>query len=96
MLEEGGFPSGWINIIKTMYTLVRSFARCDADLYFLFWVMSGVLQGCPLSGMIFAFAIDPLLRKIAAEVDGCGVGSTRACADDVGGALSCIGTLKTY
>jgi hypothetical protein len=96
VLEEGGFPSGLINIIKAMYTLVRTYARCDADLYFLYWIISGVLQGCPLSGMIFAFAIDPFLRKLEAEVDGCGIGTTRACADDVGGALPCIGTLKTY
>ena len=96
VIENAGFPSGWINIIKAMYTLVRTFARCDADLLFLYWVLSGVLQGCPLSGMIFAFAIDPFLRKLSSEVDDADVGCTRACADDVGGALSCIAVLPIY
>jgi hypothetical protein len=96
VIEAAGFPSGWMNIIKAKYSLVRTFARCDNDLLFLYWILSGVLQGCPLSGMLFAFAIDPFLRKLSSEVDDAGVGCTRACADDVGGALACIGVLPIY
>ena len=51
---------------------------------FLFMIVSGVLQGCPLSGTLFVLVIDPLLwsfkRKLSSTV-------VRTCADDIGMAL---------
>ena len=50
---------------------------------FMFDILSGVLQRCPLSGSLFVMAIDPLLlifKKISSAM-------LRVCADDVGAAL---------
>ena len=51
-----------------------AFVECDGELKWLFCVISGVLQGCPLSGSLFVIVIDPLLflfkRKV--EVERCG------------------------
>ena len=47
-------------------------------------IVSGVLQGCPLSGTLFVLVIDPLLwafkKKLSSTV-------IRTCADDIGMAL---------
>ena len=43
-----------------------------------------MLQGCPLSGTLFAFVVDPLLWSFKRYLTGT---LTRACADDVGMAL---------
>jgi hypothetical protein len=96
ILEEGRFPSGFKNIIKAMYTLVRMYTECDSELVFLCWVLRGVLQGCPLSGMLFAYAVDPFLRKMERKVDIMGRGATRACADDIGAAITSISVLAVY
>ena len=57
---------------------------------FLFQVLSGVLQGCPLSGSIFALAADGFLRRLRRILSCGGHGVLRACADDIAVALGCI------
>ena len=39
VLEEGHFPSGFRNIVKAMYTLVRMYTKCDSDVVFLCWIL---------------------------------------------------------
>ena len=61
--------------------------------------MSGIIQGCPLSGSIFAFAIDVILRMMIHELNlACGrslITSAafviKACADDIGASLARLG-----
>jgi hypothetical protein len=52
------------------------------------------LQGCPLSGTLFVFAIDPLLYKLRLDIEDTGLGHIRACADDVGICLYKLMSLK--
>ena len=49
-----------------------------------FPILSGVLQGCPLSGTLFVFVMDPLLWSFRRYLTGT---VTRSCADDIGMAL---------
>jgi hypothetical protein len=35
---------------------------------FLFWILSGIIQGCPCSGSLFAIAADFIIRALAAEI----------------------------
>ena len=52
---------------------------------FLWWVLSGVLQGCPMSGFSFAVALDPFLRWLELVTAPWPLVCIRACADDLGG-----------
>eukprot|EP00973_Karenia_brevis_P023818 3285794-Karenia_brevis.AAC.1 len=50
-------------------------------------VTSGVSQGCPLSGSLWAIAFHPILEIFQRKIEEPGLGVVRACADDVGCAL---------
>eukprot|EP00972_Heterocapsa_arctica_P051571 7587157-Heterocapsa_arctica.AAC.1 len=89
-----GAPLGLLNLIRGMYLCNCAFLACDGVVYLLFRVSAGILQGCPLSGMLFAVAIDPILRRFDVEVCQSGKGIIRACADDIGGALKSLKFLK--
>ena len=84
VLKFAGAPTGFINAVKTLYTDNKGYYTVGGLRNFLFMVTSGVLQGCPLSGSLFVFAIDPLLRHFKTYIDSKGVGKVRACADDLG------------
>ena len=61
-----------------------------------FSITSGVLRGCPVSGLIFTWVMAPMLHAIEHEVDNEGLGHTRACADDVGAAIADLQAMKTH
>ena len=50
---------------------------------FMFVILSGVLQGCPLSGSLFVIAIDPLLHMFKTMLENSSLAWVRACADDI-------------
>eukprot|EP00959_Pyramimonas_sp_CCMP1952_P062508 1307089-Pyramimonas_sp.AAC.1 len=54
----------------------------------MFYLQSGVMQGCPLSGSVWAIAMDKLLRRLVGEVSPSSLGDCRGavggCADDAG------------
>ncbi len=61
-----GAPDGFINLVKGIYYLSHSFIAEGSALTFFCWTLSGVLQRCLLSGLLFAVVIDPLLRAFEA------------------------------
>jgi hypothetical protein len=61
---------------------------------FMYWVISGVLQGCPLSGLVFVAVIDPLLWRCTALLEDKDLGVVRACADDIAAVVGNIRDLK--
>ena len=71
VLVYAGIPTGLLNIIEGIYHDDQAFTNCTGIFVFLFRIASGALQGCPLSGSLFALAIDPFLRAIAAKIDDC-------------------------
>ena len=68
---------------------------------FLYLILSGIVQGCPSTGMLFAVAADPFfieLSRLQDRVRSPDFTSShiafRGCADDIGGALGSFKLLK--
>ncbi|CAK0888071.1 unnamed protein product, partial [Prorocentrum cordatum] len=49
---------------EILYSAVRCFVRTNNALRFAFKIESGIIQGCPASGMIYAIASNPFLSDI--------------------------------
>ncbi len=63
VMKAFGFDSGFISMIKTLYSEVESVLKMNGDLCSPFRVYRGVRQGCALSGMLYSLALEPLLKK---------------------------------
>ncbi len=61
-----GMPKGLLNALKRMYAGNDAYYNYDGQLQWLFLVISGVLQGCPLSGSLFLLCFDSLLSLFKA------------------------------
>ena len=87
ILQFISFPSGLFSIVCGLYHKNQAFLGTPDGIVFMFFILSGVLQGCPLSGSLFVIVIDPLLHMFKVHLEDTGLGMPRACADDVGVAL---------
>ncbi len=65
-----GFTPGFINKIKTLYFNVQSVLKINGVLSAPFQVQRGIRQGCPLSGMLYSLAFEPLLHKLRSVLQG--------------------------
>ena len=84
------FPDGFVELVEGMYHMNATYVLFRSSKSFLCWVLAGVLQGCPLSGSIFAICADPVLSKMKCMLHASCAGVVRACADDIGAALSSV------
>ena len=92
--EMRGFPVGIRYLFACIYFLNSAHASEGESLTFLFWYLSGVLQGCPASAFVFDVCLDPFLVAFEKVVADKGRGIIRACADDLGAALEHYKTFK--
>lgn len=68
----------------------------DSDGQWLFPVLSGVAQGCPLSGVLFVIIMDSAVRAMQIQLSALSsVSCARAAADDLGFALQKLAHLKS-
>ncbi len=102
VLEMRKFQIGFIDFVKSLYSRNYGIFRQSGVECFLFWITSGVLQGCPASAFLFDVVLDPILEAFE-EALGSGVegalnpasyGIMRACADDIGAALLSLKGLR--
>jgi len=91
-----GIPRGLLKALERMYDANEAFFECGGDLKWVFCVISGVLQGCPLSGSLFVICMDPLLYLFKTKIEDQGLGMVRACADDVGATLGALLLLPIF
>ena len=70
VLAAFGLKSDFINYVKVLYRDIESILKVNGDLCAPFKVFRGIRQGCPLSGMLYSLAIEPLLIKLRNEVEG--------------------------
>ena len=83
-LQAMGLPGAFINFVTFLYASVQGVAVHMGLLQHVFWIQSGIIQGCALSGTLFAFATSAFLSDLASRIEGPQFGLVRACADDIG------------
>ena len=88
-----GMSPGAHDFIMNMYCLNLAHSAVGGALVPHFLILSGVLQGCPLSGFLFAVGFGPFLWWMYKVVGLAGLGKIRACADDIGTTLKNISAL---
>jgi hypothetical protein len=64
-LEITGVDPYFIDVVKLFYRNNKHILRIRGDNFNGILVESGVRQGCPLSGLLFAICVDVLLSKLA-------------------------------
>eukprot|EP00959_Pyramimonas_sp_CCMP1952_P140517 2940206-Pyramimonas_sp.AAC.1 len=88
--------------MKYIYQNVLCFGVHQQTTPFLFEVLSGILQGCPASGAIYAICSHPFMaefRELLNQDDTRErrrrpISAAKACADDVGAVVAEIQQLK--
>ena len=83
-LSAIGLPEHAINFIMSLYQHNKCNIAFQGQTYEGFNMLCGVRQGCPISPLLFAAAVDVLLRILQKRVPN---GIFRAFADDIGGVL---------
>lgn len=73
-------PDGLLNYIKSLYEDNPCIYRGDGTTKTLYQIMSGIIQGCPLSGSVFVMVVDPLLRLLKKSLPD---STNRTFADDI-------------
>lgn len=101
MLVRMGCPPDKLKLLLSFYWYCMSYISSDRGLVTFLLYLSGIIQVCPLSGSMFALAIDPILRYMRHSPEAAcreyADGATfvlRACADDIGASLSRMSLLR--
>ena len=68
-MERFGLPLSWIGILRVLYGVSKSRALVNGFETAEIHLARGVRQGCPLSPMLFIFAIEPLACLLRASPD---------------------------
>ena len=65
VLHRYNVPDGFIQLVKSMYRLATSFPLIPGAPITTFRIKRGLRQGCPLSPTLFAFYLDPIIRRVS-------------------------------
>ena len=80
--------------MQLLYSFNMTFQMSSHGMHFMYHIWSGVLQGCPLSATLFLMCINPFLIHFEQSLVRSDAGIVRACADDIGAAISNYTHLK--
>ncbi|CAK0907259.1 unnamed protein product, partial [Prorocentrum cordatum] len=83
-LKAMGAPEAILNFFDSMYHNLLAMAPCAGQCIPLFYVRSGIIQGCGWSGTLYAMGTASFLLNLEMVLEGQGRGLCRACADDLG------------
>eukprot|EP00959_Pyramimonas_sp_CCMP1952_P167801 3506989-Pyramimonas_sp.AAC.1 len=73
--------------IAYIYSNVICWAILGGPMVYLFGVGSGIIQGCPGSGLLYAVTTDCFLLDCQKHIDLKRRGEGKACADDIGATI---------
>lgn len=76
VLKKYGFPNEFITCIQNLYKHASSKILFNGFLTNTILILNSVRQGCPLSMALFALYIEPLIRLIYDNVQGCFIANT--------------------
>ncbi|CAK0807904.1 unnamed protein product [Prorocentrum cordatum] len=94
VLNEMQAPRACLSIIDQLYLELEAFAMVRNTPTHAWWVTSGIVQGCSLSGSLYAAATAPFLVDLQRQLEAPRRGIARACADDIGAAIRAILSLS--
>jgi hypothetical protein len=80
-LEVAGIDIAFINVVKMFYNDNKHLLKLNGSTFNGVHVRSGVRQGCPLSGLLFAICVDVFLSRLQKHLHGSEVAG--AFADDI-------------
>ncbi|CAK0850757.1 unnamed protein product, partial [Prorocentrum cordatum] len=83
-------PEAVLKFAGFLYEAIEGVAVSMGLRVHLYWVRSGIIQGCALSGSLYAIASSTFLYHLVRVIEEAGRGLARACADDIGGTLKSI------
>ena len=89
LLERAGIPTGLLNLIRALHTEVYVHSAETRET--LFQILTGILQGCPLSGSLLIVAFNPLIVALSKLSPDKAEMVLTACADDIGIASKTLG-----
>ena len=81
VLAAIGVPQGFLEFVTSLYRINRAVRAWDGTVLFHF--LAGILQGCPLSGLLFTLVANPFFLHICSLIDAASKGISRICADDL-------------
>ena len=87
VLAHRKLPPRFVKFFQAIYRNAAAVTVHNGVPIILIRFLSGVLQGCPASAMLFNLALDPFLAAFERALDFGNKGIVRACADDVSFAL---------
>ena len=83
---------GLLERFQTLYSNNKFFYRSEGKAKLLYEILSGIIQGCPLSGSICVIVVDPFLRLFKKSL----LDSTNcAFADDIATIIQKLDDLQT-
>ncbi|CAK0821360.1 unnamed protein product [Prorocentrum cordatum] len=86
-LKAMGAPEAILMFFDSMCNNILAMAPCAGQYVPLFYIRSGIIQGCGWSGTLYALGTACFLLNLETVPEAQGRGLCRACADDLGLAL---------
>ncbi|CAK0800876.1 unnamed protein product, partial [Prorocentrum cordatum] len=92
-LKAMGAPEAVLMFFDSMCNNILAMAPCAGQYAPLFYIRSGIIQGCGWSGTLYALGTACFLLNLETVLEAQGRGLCRACADDLGLVLRAVAYL---
>ncbi|CAK0894693.1 unnamed protein product, partial [Prorocentrum cordatum] len=84
LMNKLGLPGPLMWFLSWLYLAIQGVVAHAGQLIPIYWLRSGIIQGCGLSGSLYALGAAPFLCALEDTLETPGYGIARACADEIG------------